>query len=558
MTDRQETESGSVEGVTEVSAVVRALDAISSSNFRVAALQLVAGLVAYAVVLGGPLFFDDLQFIVWNQHVTNFDLAEIYSSSVTEGVGIQSNTYRPNQQFVFAVLYKAFGVSPVPYHLVSLSVHVINAFLVFLLLVALSLGRNGSLLGSLLFLLHPVQTQAVSYASGLAGPLLLLSLLGAVLCWIKSVEATSTSQRTGWFLLALVLCIDAAFTKSNVVIIAPLALVVASYFVLTGRQRSSPYLIGSVAAFAVFAIGFMFVKLTLLNFAGTTGMVEGYSVYTDNLHVRLMSFVSVLDRYVGLIVWPSELSYSKPKIIYTTLLTNHGILGLLVVAAGGLALLRAKSRPAVFIGCGWFFAALAPFSGVIPLPSMYLEHWLYAPMVGVAILLAGLYRWVDRRWADQRGADGNVRRNVAVVCLAILAALLLRTAVRNYDWADPERFYIADMRVAGVSTQMLNNLAIHLMSIDENERAIKALETIINASDTAPEPHDNLARIYVKRGEKQNAKRHFLRALEIDPFNRNALMGIRALYDSLGEIGEAMKVEQRIRAIERQENLSLE
>lgn len=523
-----------------------ALDAISSSTLRVFALQSVLGFVAYAVVLGGPLFFDDKQFIVWNEHVTSFDVGEIYTSSVTEGVGFQSNTYRPNQQVIYATLYKFFGTSPAPYHLVSLAVHVTNALLVFLLLVALSLGRTGSLVASLVFLLHPVQTQAVSYVSGLAGPLLLLLLLGAVLCWLKSLEVENTRERAGYLGLSLVLCVDAAFTKSNVVIILPVVLVVGTYLVLTGQRKWTPYLTLSVALIGVFAVGFMSLKLTVLNFAGTPGMVEGHNVYTDSLVVRLTTFVSVLHRYLELIVWPTALSYSKPKIIFASILTLHGALGVAIVGAAGFVLVRAKQYPLVFLGCGWFFAALAPFSGVIPLPSMYLEHWLYAPMVGVVILVAGLYR----TFADER------RSRFAIVVIGILLLLMIRTGVRNYEWANPERFYLADMKVAGMSVQMLNNLSLYLTEIGETDRAIKALEVIIAATDTSPEPHDNLARIYVDLGETQKAKTHFLRALEIDAFNLNALMGLRALYDSRGEIAESMKVEQQIRAIEREEKLS--
>ena len=523
-----------------------ALDAISSSTLRVFALQSVLGFVAYAVVLGGPLFFDDKQFIVWNEHVTSFDVGEIYTSSVTKGVGIQSNTYRPNQQIIYATLYKFFGTSPAPYHLVSLVVHVTNALLVFLLLVALSLGRTGSLVASLVFLLHPVQTQAVSYVSGLAGPLLLLSLLGAVLFWLKSLEVENTRDRAGTLALSLVLCIGAAFTKSNVVIILPVMIVVAAYLVLTGQKKWTPYLTLSVALIGVFAVGFMSLKLTMLNFAGTSGMVEGYNVYTDSLVVRLTTFVSVLHRYLELIVWPTALSYSKPKIIYNSILTLHGALGVAIVGAAGFVLVRAKQYPLAFLGCGWFFAALAPFSGVIPLPSMYLEHWLYAPMVGVVILVAGLYRALD----DER------RSRFAIVVIGILLLLMVRTGVRNYEWADPERFYIADMNAAGVSIQMLNNLALYLTEIGETDRAIKALEALIAANDSSPEPRHNLARIYVDLGELQKAKTNFLRALEIDAFNLNALMGLRALYESQGEIGESMKLEQRIRAIERDEKLS--
>jgi tetratricopeptide (TPR) repeat protein len=520
-------------------------DWLAGKNLRVIGVHVALGLAAYAIVLNGPLFFDDQQFIEHNEHVTKFDVAEIYTSSVTAGAGFQSNTYRPNQQFVFAVLYKFFGLTPIPYHLFSLIVHITNAFLVFLLLQSLSLGRTGAFLGSVLFLVHPIQTQAVSYVSGVAGPMLLLFLLSGILLWLASLFEQDNGRRAMLLLGAIALFIGGFFTKSNIVIAFPLTLVLAIYLVLTDRVALSRYLVASVAGFSLLAFGFLFIKLTVLNFSGTMGMVEGYNLYTESLSVRFYTFISVLDRYIEMILWPAAMSYGKPRVIYSSLLTYHGVAGVIILSLGVLAAVRARTWPLVFLGLGWFFGALAPFCGLIPLTSMFLEHWLYVPIIGVAILLAGFYQ----------NATAITRSNLANIAVPILLILVARTAVRNYDWADPERFYIAEMNTAGPSVQMLNNLAIHFIKIDKIDSAIKALELVINASDVAPEPHDNLARIYAERGDYFAARAEFLKALEIDPFNRNVLLGLRELYNSRGKIKESIEIEQRIRTIERDEGL---
>ncbi len=523
----------------------RRLESIAGSDLRVLALQASLALIVYAVVISGPLVFDDYQFIAWNEHVTQFDLAQIYTSSVTEGAGFQSNTYRPNQQLVFALLYKLFGTTPHPYHVFSVLIHVANAFMVFALLRALSWGGAGGLLASLVFLLHPVQTQAVSYVSGLAGPLGLMFVLGAIHAWMASLRAESSARRYGLLVLSLALSIEALFSKSNMVIIFPCVLLLTAYFVITGRETLRAYVVGSVAAFGVLAFGYLALKLTVLNFAGGMGMIEGYNVYTDSLFVRLSTFVSVLDRYLELLVWPASLSYSKPRIIYANPYSIHGVAGGAILAVGLLALVRARKWPVFFLACGWFFAAIAPFCGVIPLTSMYLEHWLYAPLVGVAIGIAAIY---DR-------AGDELRSKIATVAIVVLLAFMIRTTARNYDWADPVRFYVAEMRVGGYSVQMLNNLATWQMEIGKDDDAITTLEFLIGGLDNSPEPHDNLARIHLKRGDLTKAREEFLRALEFDPNNRNALMGLRGLYDDLGQTREALKIEQRIRTIERDEGL---
>lgn len=541
MSEQQAKQEGAAPDAAGQTHVIATLENLAGSNGRVIALQCLLAVVAYAVMLNGPLFFDDQQFIEANEHVINFDVEEIYTSSVTEGVGIQSNTYRPHQQIIFAVLYKFFALAPVPYHLVSLVVHVLNAFLVFLLLVKLSLGRPGSLIASLLFLVHPVQTQAVSYVAGLAGPLSFLFIVSGLHAWLASATAETARRRYGMLALALGFFVDAALTKSDVVIVFPLVLVLAVYLVLTGRVTFGRSIALSVASVAIFAVGFFALKLTVLNFTGSGSMVEGSNLYTESLTIRLFTFVSVLDRYVELILWPAALSYSKPKIIYSTLLTLHGAVGLVLLAIGAMAVVRAKQWPIVFLGCGWFFAALAPYSGVVPLTSMYLEHWLYIPLVGPLILIAAFYQ----------KAKPAMRNNFVTIAIPVLLILTARTAVRNADWADPEKFYTADMQVAGPSIQMLNNLAIHLTSIGETDKAIKALTIIIQANDTTPEPHVNLARIYVDSGDYGSAREEFDRALEIAPADRNALMGLRGMYDAQGLTVEAMKLDQQIRAIDR-------
>jgi hypothetical protein len=528
--------------------IASTFDMIAASKLRVAAVHALLGLVAYAVVLNAPLFFDDYQFVEWNTHVTEFDLDEIYSSSVTEGSGFQSNTYRPNQQLVYAVLYKFFGLTPAPYHVFSLLVHLVNTMLVFLLLTTLQLQRTGCFLASLVFLLHPIQTESVSYVSGLAGPFALAFLLAGMHAWIASLFEESPGRRAGLFAVALALFVGAFFTKSNMVILAPLCLCLGIYFVLSGRIQTSRYLVLSVACFFALAGGFFAVKLTLLNFTGDGGMVAGHSLYTDNLYVRLFTFISVLDRYVEMMLWPAVQSYGKPRIWYSSLFTIHGAAGLVAIAVAILALVRARKAPLAFLGFGWFFAALAPFSGMIPLTSMYLEHWLYVPLIGPLILLAGLFDRLDR-------VTPELRNRVAAVALSVLLILTARTVVRNYEWADAERFYQAELRNVGVTMQMLNNLALHLEGIGKTDAAIEAFKVLIKYWDSEPEPHANLGQIYLKRGDFALARTELLLAIEIDPGNRDALITLRDLYDVQGAIEQATKLDRRIREIERDRGL---
>jgi hypothetical protein len=521
--------------------VIAFFEKLADSNLRVGLVLTVLIVAAYSNVISGPLFFDDLHFISWNEHVTDFEVAEIYRTSVTDGAGFPSNTYRPNQQLVFALVYKVFGATPQPYHMISILVHLINSFLVFALLVRLGFSRAGALLASIFFAVHPIQSESVSYVSGFAGPFALFFLLGGIIRWVASLEMGEASARAIQFGLALALFSLAFFTKANMVILAPLTVVIAAYLVLVGRVGVTRYLVGSVLCFSSMSFAYFYLKLTVLNFTGSIGMVEGSNLYTENLWVRISTFISVLHNYLKMILWPVDLSYSKPDLRYLNPFTMEGMIGLIVLAMGIAAILKARERPRIFLGMAWFFAALAPFSGVIPLTSMYLEHWLYVPLVGVAILMAEFYQTATQR-----------ARQVAVAMLVPFVLLCVtRTAMRNREWVDAERFYLAEIQAAGLSVRMLNNLAGTYQDRGEVDMAIETYTELIAYSDTAPEPHDNLAHIYLERRQFANAEAEFRLALEIAPNFIAAMEGLRDLYDLIGENAKAFEIDKQLRVLRR-------
>ena len=136
---------------------------------------------SFAPCLNGPFFFDDEHFIQKNQLIHSLDhVPELYASTVTQGAAIKGNFYRPNQQLVYALLYHHYGQSTtLPYHLVSLMLHIASGILILFWLGLLGLGLFPAATGAALFLLHPVQTEAVCYISGLADPLATFFMLNA-------------------------------------------------------------------------------------------------------------------------------------------------------------------------------------------------------------------------------------------------------------------------------------------------------------------------------------------------------------------------------------------
>src|SRR3989344_7474333 len=146
------------------------------------------GFFIYAFNLNNPLFWDDDEWIKGNAFVHSFSyLKEIFTQNVEAGFGLQSNYYRPLLLLSFLFNYVLHGVASFGYHLLSNSIHIANGVLVFVLL-AKFLSSRASFIAALLFLIHPAQTEAVTYISGRGDPMSVFFMLMALWFYIKSLH----------------------------------------------------------------------------------------------------------------------------------------------------------------------------------------------------------------------------------------------------------------------------------------------------------------------------------------------------------------------------------
>jgi 4-amino-4-deoxy-L-arabinose transferase-like glycosyltransferase len=115
---------------------------------------------------------------------------------------------------------KIGGLNPVWWHLVSIGLHLLATFLVFLLVRRLT--RDEILAGgsALLFGLHPVHIQAVAWISGVTEPLLAIFFLSAFLCYLKSREQRGEQNQRPvlWFAASLSFFVLAILEKETAVV----------------------------------------------------------------------------------------------------------------------------------------------------------------------------------------------------------------------------------------------------------------------------------------------------------------------------------------------------
>lgn len=495
---------------------------------------------AYAPALEGPFFFDDEHFIQKNVHVHSLSaIPKIFGSSVTSGAGFESNFYRPLQQLIFALTYRWYqDTSSWPYHLLSLLFHSLNGALVFLLVQRLGLSARGALVAAGVFLLHPVQTEAVCYISGLGDPLSLSLMLLGLWSYARSLD-----KGWHWWRAAAVpmLCMGLALlAKESAVVFAPLALALALYAYVQGKagfERRSLY---SVSGLALVAAAYLTLKLGPLNQTGAFGLSAQSNAYTESLAVRLITFISVLWDYLALIFYPVHLFYEKPYVAYTTVLSPRGAVGLFLLVAAFLGLWAHRRWPRLALGIALVLLTLLPFSGIVPLNAIYLEHWLYVPMIGVGYL-------VGLAFEEIQVFEGRI--------LAVLAALLVlllgsyRTAERAADWANIERFYLNEIAMSGGSVRMHNNLGMYYADRQDLKQAMRFYESAIQVDSGRlfPQPLYNLARAHITKNDLPQAF-----VLLQESLNRDQRFGqsLALMRDIFKQIGDNAREEKTAQALE--------
>jgi len=441
------------------------LDRLTNLQYRlpVVVLIVLAGLGAYINTFTNDFVWDDASSVLLNEHIKNpsyfFQLFK--EDQHPFGTG-QGNFYRPlvatSFMLDYALASKVDGrPNPLVFHLTNALWHVAAALVLFGLLERLRVPRFVSLVVPIVYVVHPLHTEAVAYISGRADPMAAAFVYAALICalWEGSpVRHAVGLVSSSVFFVAALLCKESAMAY-----VALLALV--QFFRPVSGDRKKTYLargIPLVAGAIVLGV-YLGLRATVLKFASTTATVA-VAPFGQRLH----DASTALAEYVKLIFVPVGLHMERSL---TDAPSGEMFIGGLLFGAF-LSLLVAglvRGRWRIALGLGWFLVTWLPISGLFPLNAPMAEHWMYVPLAGLL-------------WAGAEILAPIVRfRLPAIVTGMVLAAycfvMLFLTIDRNKDWRDDITLFEATLRENPNSARVHYNLAVAYDDIrNEPENAL--------------------------------------------------------------------------------------
>ena len=487
---------------------------------------LAAVFLSYANVYQNEFFFDDEFLILKNQFLRSWShLGEILSHSSTGGAGQNDNFYRPVQTLFYLLVYQLAGLSKVGFHFLNVALHALNALVMWRLGQRLGFNAKASWFAALIWAVHPLHTEAVTYMSATADPAhALFCLLGLI--WATPpaggpVRPARVAGGTGFFVLALL-------SKEPAIVFPALAMICRFVTLPTARKWSARAYVWTIPYWAL-AFGYLGARRTVLDFDHTFQFYRQSNIYSENWLYRVYTFLATLPSYLELMLWPRTLVMERNFPVYTGLYGSV-LCGGLIVLAAGLALAMGRGRRAVglsFAGL-WFFAAYGPQSGIlIPVNALFLEHWMYLPMVGLGLGLAETAVRLASRRVARAGAGGLV-----VVAFGLGA----RTWAQNRIWANPKIFYHHILDHNPKDARAMNNLAMAYSDEHDAIRAEDFYRRAIAISDVYPQSHYNLALLLLGQNQAEAAITELKRALELDPHFGYATAKLAEIYGQLGEL----------------------
>lgn len=379
------------------------------------ALLVLVTAIAYWPATGGPFVLDDYDFL---------ELNNLFDSG---NVGALLRFSRPIVMLSFLANYKWAGFDPAAFHMTNVTLHALNAVVLWRLLAALltvstlpdriKSRRPWFIYGvPLLFALSPIQTESVAYISSRS------ELMATLFFFLGLWSFVKFRDLKPWLTAALVLvCFAFSALSKQDKLTLPLVVLLMDYLLLSGcnwrgLKKSLP-LYGILSAGIV--AGFFVVVRPVL-FAPSAGFRLEWQTY-------LFTQFRMYFRYLGQLTWPFHLNLD-PDIQASHSLLEHGsivaLIALLVIV-GAVARWH-RAAPVVAFGGLLYLSTLAPTTSFFPLLDFAAERRLYLPSVGFYLVVIGLLSFIDSRQS----------KTVVLAFGAIVIAFTIGTFNRSTVWAD--------------------------------------------------------------------------------------------------------------------------
>ncbi|HSX08918.1 MAG TPA: hypothetical protein VLF93_02085 [Candidatus Saccharimonadales bacterium] len=452
---------------------------------------------------------DDSTFILTNPQIHQFNLPILFGP----GLFNSGAFYRPLDAVYFALIYSLSGNHAFLYHLVQLTLHLINTSLLFIFF-CIFFSDSVAIFLALLFLVHPINVESVAYIGSTQSELYFLPGIIALLLAGKK-ELT----RNRFLLIIGLLCVG-IFIKETGFLFLVLVILYRYLFKL-----------GKLKKFLFSVVGLVVFYLLVRFLVGNVAFIEPtyVAIVTLPLHMRLLNIPSILIYYLKIFLFPLNFAVMQQWIIRSITIESFWVPLTLCLASAGLIINEGFSLynhdkkvrsdfkllshdkqhnkhkknliheprrfPQYLFFFIWLVLGLGLIMQIVPLDMTVADRWFYFPIVG-ALGLIGIILQVFLL------AHPASKKTLLIGAIVILSLLSLRTLIRTVDYKNNIILYAHDLKTSDDrdNPMLIDNYIIELKSAGKTDEALKYAEQSVsldnNTLGTRITAYEYLALLY--------------------------------------------------------------
>lgn len=492
--------------------------------FPVLLIVVFAG-VAYSNTLLNGFAWDDPMVIVKNQALRGAAISLFSGIDTARDIEIYPY-YRPLTLLSFLIEERIHSLTPLFMHMLNLFLHTGMSMLVYLLVESITKNRYTAIITSLLFAVHPVNSEGVAFLSG--GRNTLLAACFALSAYLMQRSGIVTRQYR-FAIAGSILFMAALFSKETALPV--LAFIVALEVPDKKTSNAGNWQPGivRVSPYIATCATYLWLRAHALGSAGATSEIMPglLSRFADNIYI--------IPRYLATIIWPPAISirYNIPDDLYLLALPLL-ISWITILISLGWLLSKGRSQATLF-GLAWLAAFWLPTSGIIPFPSAPMaDRYMYLPAIGIWLIIA-----------DQAvrlfSTSTVTRRYGYLIAVSVLVTLSTMTIKRNQVWKNDVTLF-SDYVVKYPQEAMgHHNLGTAYLDLaNDLEKAEYEFQKVLAINPEFPRLHTQMGYVRLLKEDYKGALVHYDEAVKQDPLDAEAHISRGTVLEKLGMYEEAI------------------
>ncbi len=500
-----------------------------------------AGFVVYINALSNDFVFDDDSVVLGDPSITDISNIPRYFTGQEGFHKVIGRYYRPVVSASYAIDYVLWDLKPFGFHLTNIIIHVINSLLFFKLLLLMfgieSVKTQESRLyavifGGLIFAVHPIHTEAVTWVSGRTDSLSFTFFIASFIYYLKySKEQKSLNFFMVIFFFALsLLAKEMAITLPAVILLYDIAL---------NKGLSKKLIRGKLLIYvSLAAVSVLYLFLRWLILKDIPQRESYFYFYGKDTLTAILTMLQTMPLYFRLMVVPVDLIYHYNGYLpyqnsFSSVYIITAIIFILIMITAAIYLF--KKLPLVSYSILFFLITLLPVINILPTMNFMAERFLYIPSAALSFVIAVL---VSKFYSDK------LKSALVFTVVVVIIAFSYLTFARNMDWKDNNTLFLSAEGKQG--TILYVNIGNIYANRQEYDKAEILYRKAIDLKGETLLANTNLGKIFLIKSNFDSAYYYIYKSYTLDTLSPEPMFSLAQLYINNNRIPEAIEWLEKI------------